>query len=194
MWRTSNLQMYIYKLKTFYYKYGFIPNFDTLANLFWLSSKASIFKIFVQIEELGLITKEWKKFVPTKRFHSIPMFESIKAGFPSPANEENKYEIDLQSYLVPNPMETIFLKVKWDSMIDEGILDQDIVIVNKWLKAKMWDIIVAVVDNEYTMKYLMKDEKWKLYLKAANSKYPDIYPEQQLEIFGVVIGSFRKFK
>ncbi|MFZ5341559.1 MAG: LexA family protein [Patescibacteria group bacterium] len=47
--------------------------------------------------------------------------------------------------------------------------------------------MVAIVDNEYTLKYLMKDKSGKYYLKAANSKYKDIYPENELEVFGVVV-------
>ena len=77
-------------------------------------------------------------------------------------------------------------------MVDAGILPNDIIIVEKWAKHLEWQIVVAVVDGDYTVKYLAKNMQW-YYLKAANSAYPDIIPQDKLEIFGVVVGSFRTY-
>lgn len=194
MWRKSNLSKYINILKSFYYKESFIPSFAWALGLFWLSSKASVHKIFKKLLDLWYLKRNWDKFIAWEALLSIPMFESISAWFPSPGSEENKFDINIQDYLIQKPNSTILLRVKWDSMIDEWIKQGDLVIVDKSLQAKVNDIVIAVVDWDYTMKYFSKDAKWRICLKAANSKYKDIYPREELEIFGVVSGVVRKYR
>lgn len=123
----------------------------------------------------------------------IPFYESIQAWFPSPAMDQLKQDMRLDEYLINTPNQTIFIKVAWDSMIDAGIHPWDGVVVEKGSKVEEWDIVVAVVDTEYTLKYYFK-EAGKPYLAPANKKYENIYPSESLEIFGVVVGVFRKIK
>lgn len=78
-------------------------------------------------------------------------------------------------------------------MQDAGILEGDIVIVHTSKKAKIWDIVIAIVDEEYTVKYLEKDTTGVYYLKPGNENYDDIYPEEEMKIFGVVVGVCRKY-
>ena len=85
------------------------------------------------------------------------------------------------------------IKVSGDSMIEAGIHTGDIVIVDKGMNPKVDDIVVAEVDREFTLKYLKKDKRGH-YLHAANPKYPDFYPREELKIFGVVTGVIRKYK
>ncbi len=98
----------------------------------------------------------------------------------------------LEEYLIEKPIVTIFVKVKGMSMRDAGILDGDAVIVEKWRTVHEGDIVVAIVDNEYTLKYYHK-ENGKAYLAPANDEFENIYPTESLEIFGVVVWSFRKY-
>ena len=191
--RKSNLEDYIRKIKDYYYDTKIIPNFDTTLKLLNLTSKASIHKIFKKMIELWYLKKSWNKFFPWVKFLSIPMFESIKAWFPSNANEENRFDIDISDYLIDKPNSTILLKVKWDSMINEWIKSWDIVVVDKSINPKSGAIVIAIIDGEYTMKYLIKEKSWKVYLRSANPEYEDIYPKEQLEIFGVVTWVIRKY-
>ena len=78
-------------------------------------------------------------------------------------------------------------------MIEAWILDGDTLIVDRSLKHKVWDVIVAFIDMEYTVKYLEKNEGG-YYLRAGNPKYADIHPTQDLQVYGVVTGSFRKYR
>lgn len=78
-------------------------------------------------------------------------------------------------------------------MIDAGIHSDDIVDVEKRQNAKLGELVVAIVDNEFTLKRLDK-EKGKFVLKPENKAYPVIRPRGELEIFGVVVGQFRKYK
>lgn len=185
---------YLEKLKQYFYKHGILPNFDTVKDLLALKSKGSVTKFFNKLLEKGLLTKDWNKYFPTEKFLSIPMFESVKAWFPSPASDDMRYDLNIHNFLVKNPNSTILLRVKGDSMIWEWIWEWDIVVVDKSLKYKVWDIVIAIVDWEFTMKFLMKDAWWKAYLKAANNNYDDIYPREQLEIFWVVVWAFRKYR
>lgn len=77
-------------------------------------------------------------------------------------------------------------------MIDAGILDGDTVVVEKRAAASVGDIVVAIVDNEFTLKRLRR-EKGRPVLRPANKAYAVIRPKENLEIFGVVTGLFRKY-
>lgn len=124
---------------------------------------------------------------------SLPFFESVRAGIPSAATDEIADQIHIESYLVDHPITTVLLSVKWDSMVYAWLQEWDILVVDKAKQARWWDIVIAIVDQEYTVKYLEKDNDWRRYLKPWNDNYANIYPEEELEIFGVVTGSFRKY-
>jgi len=121
----------------------------------------------------------------------FPFYESIQAWFPSPATDDIKQDTSLEEYLINSPNSTIFVKVVGDSMKDAGILTGDGVIVEKWRKVEEGDIVIAVVDSEYTLKYY-RTNNGSPYLAPANTAYENIYPDESLEIFGVVVGVFRK--
>ena len=88
---------------------------------------------------------------------SIPLLnEEISAGFPSPADDYIEDRIDLNEHLIANPFSTFFLKVTGTSMINSGIHDKDLIIVDKSLIAKPGNIVIAMVDGEFTIKRLSK--------------------------------------
>ena len=194
MARPDRTKIYLDRLREYYLKSKKIPNFRDLKEVLWVQSTGSVTRFFKKLTDEWFFEKEWHSFIPQAKFLNIPVYESIQAGFASPATEENNFDIDLENYIMEHPNTSILVKVKWDSMQDAGILEWDIVIVDKSLKAQIWDIIVAIVDHEYTLKFLKKDKKWKFYLHPANNNYPDIYPENQLEIFWVVVSVVRKIR
>ena len=108
----------------------------------------------------------------TKRFRIPLLNDSVSAGFPSPADDYTEENIDLNEHLISNPFSTFFLRVKGDSMINAGIKDKDLIIVDKSLIAKPGNIVIAMIDGEFTIKRLsIKNDE--LYLKAENHNYPD---------------------
>lgn len=139
------------------------------------------------------MTKDDRQYYPTDLLMALPFFHSVQAGFPSMTQDEATYDLNVHSYLIEKPNKTVLISVMGDSMIDAGIHQWDVVIVERETPAREGEMVVAIVDDEYTVKYLHKDKWWNPYLKAANSDYPDIIPEEKLEIFGVVVGSFRKY-
>lgn len=86
-----------------------------------------------------------------------------------------------------------FFKVTGSSMKDAGIFDGDIAIVEKDKKANVGDIVIAMVDGKYTIRFLEADEEGKYYLRPANKKYKPIRSDN-LKVFGVVISVFRNLK
>jgi repressor LexA len=87
----------------------------------------------------------------------------------------------------------VLITVKGDSMIDAGIHPRDVVVVEKRVAANVGDIVVAIIDNEFTLKRLDR-EKGRIVLWPENKAYPVIRPKGDAEIFGVVVGLFRKYR
>lgn len=116
------------------------------------------------------------------RLTTVPLFGSVRAGNPSDINEDKIDDISLESYLIDDPRETIFVNVKGDSMIEAGIHEGDTLIVDKAKKPRLGDIVIAVVDGEFTVKYLAEDAQKQFVLDPANSAYQRIVPENELEL------------
>ena len=130
----------------------------------------------------------------TKRFRIPLLNDSVSAGFPSPADDYTEENIDLNEHLISNPFSTFFLRVKGDSMINAGIKDKDLIIVDKSLTARPGNIIIAMIDGEFTIKRLSIKNN-ELYLKAENHNYPDFRFKNHIDvqIWGVVIYSIHSY-
>ena len=118
----------------------------------------------------------------------------ISAGFPSPAADYAEEGLDLNDYLVQNKPATFMFTVQGDSMMGAGICDADKVVVDKALKPKHKDIVVAVVNGEYTIKRLYQS-RGRVELQPENASYePITFTEgSELQIWGVVVGVVRKY-
>ena len=134
-------------------------------------------------------------FDSTNKKLRIPLLnDSVSAGFPSPADDYTEENIDLNEHLISNPFSTFFLRVKGDSMINAGIKDKDLIIVDKSLIDKPGNIVIAMIDGEFTIKRLsIKNDE--LYLKAENHNYPDFSFTNHIDvqIWGVVIYSIHSY-
>jgi DNA polymerase V len=120
--------------------------------------------------------------------YAIPvMSHRVAAGFPSPADDYIEHGIDLNEHLILHREATFILRVSGTSMIGAGIYDGDEIIVDRAIDPKDNHIVVAVVDNQLTVKRLRKSDK-TVRLVAENPEYPDILiqPDEELLIWGVV--------
>lgn len=116
-----------------------------------------------------------------------PLFaDLVPCGFPSPAQDYVEQRIDLNELLVRHPSATYFVKAAGDSMIDAGIGDGDLLVVDSTYRATHGDIVIAAVDGEFTVKQLQL--RPVVQLNPMNSAYSPIRisPEETLDIFGVV--------
>ena len=133
------------------------------------------------------------KFVK-KRKNKLPLFTChISAGFPSPADDHLAAKLDLNEYLIKNPSASFFLKVSGDSMLNAGIHDGDILLVDRSIEVKNGKIVIAAVDGSLTVKRLIEKGSKKI-LQAENKEYRDIEisEEQELVIWGVVTNVIHK--
>lgn len=125
----------------------------------------------------------------------IPLIESpIKAGFPSPANDYIEAELDFNTFLVKNRPATYALRVQGDSMINAGIFNGDILIIDRSITPKSNDIIIASLDNEFTVKrYIIENKKFFLY--PENPEYPviEITKDSNFQIWGIVTFTIHRF-
>lgn len=117
----------------------------------------------------------------------------ISAGFPSPAADYEDRSLDIHEYLVRNPVSTFFFSVEGDSMQAAEIFDGDILVVDKSIRPRHGQIVVAFVDGQRLVKRLYR-RNGRVALLAENPQYPplEIREDQELLIWGVVVGSFKR--
>jgi DNA polymerase V len=120
--------------------------------------------------------------------------EKVPAGFPSPADDFIEKSLDLNHHLVQNPVATFFVRISGDSMKDAGILDGDIIVVDRSINARHNKIVVAAIDGELLVKRFIR-KGTSIILKSENKKFKEleIKDEQDLVIWGVVTSAIHSF-
>lgn len=182
------------KLVSFYKSTGRMPSYSEMAKLYDFKSKNAAYSLASNFINQGVLRKDPKGFlIPGEQFNGIQILGTVQAGFPAFASEEKGEHLSLDEWLVNEQDSTYLLKVSGDSMIDAGILEGDYVIVERTQNFSAGDIVIAEVDDDWTMKYLRIKNK-KYYLEAANDKYPDIHPQCELKIHAVVRSLVRKYE
>lgn len=125
----------------------------------------------------------------------LPLFDvGISAGFPSPADDFIELTIDLNKYLIKHKDTTFFAKVKGNSMVNAGIFDGDLLVIDKSLEPTNGKIAICQIDGEFTVKRILI-EKEVIWLIAENEAYEPIKvtPENEFMIWGIVIHSIKSF-
>ena len=185
---------YLLKLQDYYAKHRVMPSYATLGELVGLSSKASVAELVLRLKAERLVeSTPDRRLKPGKRLFERSLEESVHAGMPHPAFDSRPDSVSIDDYLVYHPSKTTLITVKGDSMINAGIHDGDIVVVEKRATANVNDLVVAIVEGEFTLKRLGR-EKGRMVLIPENKAYPVIRPKEDLEIFGVVVGQFRRYR
>lgn len=189
-------------IREFQRKKGYSPSLSDLAIAFGVRSKNAIAKVvnalvresFLEKDPKGrikIIEREEESVAAAPRL-VLPLFGPISAGFAAPAEEQAEELVTLEDYLVRNRSNTFLLRVRGDSMINAGIQEGDLVLVERGVSPKVSDIVVGVLDGEFTLKRLKRD-KGKFYLQAENDAYPDLFALEELQVAGVVRGVVRKY-
>jgi len=189
----ENDTAYLAKLQDYFADHSVLPPYSTIVGLLGFKSKSPVAALVARLKLQGYLesTPE-KRLKPGRRFFERPIFDSVRAGTPSPAGDSRYDTLTIDEYLVSHPSSTVLVTVKGDSMIDAGIMPGDTVVVEKRGPANVGDMVIAIVDNEFTLKTLGR-EKGRFVLIPANPAYPVIRPQGELEIFGIVVGQFRKY-
>lgn len=186
---------YLGKLQDYYADYRNIPSYSAIGELLGMASKSAVSALVKRLTLAGFIeVTPDKRLAPTKRFFERELADfNIPAGLPAAANDAMSEAISLDEYLMPRPSASILVKIRGDSMMNAGIYDGDIAVVEKRHAALVGDFVIAIVDNEYTLKELGKD-KQGYFLIPHNTDFSIIRPESSLEIFGVMVGLIRKYR
>lgn len=189
----ENDAAYLARLRDYFADNSVLPPYSTIMRLLGFRSKSPVAALVARLKLQGYLefTPE-KRLRPGRRFFERPVFDSVRAGAPGPAEDARYDTLAIDEYLVNHPSSTVLVTVKGDSMIDAGILPGDTVVVEKRGLANVGDMVIAIVDNEFTLKTLGR-EKDRFVLIPANPAYPVIRPKGDLEIFGIVVGQFRKY-
>ena len=128
----------------------------------------------------------------------LQLAPSIRAGFPSPAEDYLNDSLDFNRDLINHPEATFYGRVEGDSMIGLGINDGDIAVIDRSVEAKHGDIVVAFINNEFNIKLLDLTHKKEGYieLRSANPKFPTfrINEDDKFEVWGVVIYTIKKWQ
>lgn len=124
----------------------------------------------------------------TKRELNLPLAESAcPAGFPSPAEDHMEQRLDLNDHLIDHPAATYFVRVSGESMVDAGIHDGDLLVVDRAEEPTDGDVVVAALDGQLTVKRLQVEPQ-ALVLRSENDDYEPIRVSREAEfrIWGVV--------
>ena len=182
-------------------QYGYPPTYQQLCNILGISSKNGIKKHIDALVSKGYLEKdssprglrivsdEYRPGISEE--NSVPLIGHIAAGFPILAEENVERYVPVPRHLIKSEGRYYALRVRGDSMINAGILDDDLVIVKAADMATNNDIVVALIDGEVTVKRLIHEDNLN-YLRAENPAYADIYPLESFAIQGKVVGLIRE--
>ena len=186
---------YLDRLRDYYADARRIPSHQRIAELMGFASKTAAKKLLERLEKVGFVerTPDDDAWIPAPRFFERTLAETpVRAGGPDVIEGLQGELFLVDQYLVRQPSRTVMVPVKGDSMMDAGIQEGDVVVVERAKAARAGDFVIAIVDNEFTLKELIL-EKGRFALKPHNPAYPIIRPQEQLEIFGVVTGLMRRY-
>jgi len=181
-------------------RYGYAPTLEEIGEQFRLSSLATVHKHLTNLEDKGLIRRKWNfsraiELVPRQTkvgAIELPLLGYVAAGAPIEPLE------NAESFVVPEEFvrrqTTFALRVKGDSMIEDGIRDGDYIVVEERQNAQNGETVVALVNGEATVKKFYRDRGGKVRLMPANERLaPIIANAPAVTIRGVVVAVMRKY-
>lgn len=182
---------------------GYPPTLQELADELGVRSKNAVLKHLAALEKKGYIGKreggaargirilESMGFLDNPNENSVPLVGSVTAGSPLLAEENVERFLTVPRYLLPAKGEYFALRVQGDSMINAGIYEGDLVVVQSTNYAKNGDIVVALIGNETTVKRFMQQNNLR-FLRPENPRYSDIHPRKEWSIQGRVVALIRE--
>lgn len=181
------------KLKENYGSFA-LESYEKIKNDLGYKSKNSIKQYIEILKSKNLILSNKGKLYINQEVFKAPLMSSyVRAGFASVMDDKIEKRISMDEMLNINSPSTFVFSVSGNSMCEAGIFDGDYVVIKKQPEAKTGDIVLAIVDNEFTLKTYKKD-KQGAYLQPENKDFPIIRPKNSLLIFGVALGIVRKIK
>jgi repressor LexA len=181
--------------------HGYAPTLEEIGAHFGLSSLATVHKHLTNLETKGVITRKWNLSraieipPPQKVVESVelPLLGRVAAGAPIEAIETDD-TITVPTEFVPRAHAAFALRVKGESMIEEGILDGDYIVIEQRPTAESGETVVALINGEATVKKFFPERGGRIRLQPANAQMqPIIARGKDVEIRGVVVAVLRKY-
>src|SRR3989454_937038 len=178
---------------------GITPSTREIQSHFGFASQTSVMQYIAALERKGFLDRHARKaralITPAMkvRITDVPIYGQIPAGMSALTEQtiEGHVSLDTRSANISKNRSTFALRVHGDSMIGAHILDGDIVILEESKDVENGDIVAALIDGETTLKRYVV-EHGRPYLKAENSRYPNLIPARELKIQGVMVSLVRK--
>ena len=182
------------KISIFFNENKRMPTYEEMKELFDVASKNTVAYRVNKLLEEGFLFKEGSR-LSLAETGSVMRLGTVQAGFPTATEEDITSElVSLDDFLIERKRSTYMLEVMGESMMDAGILEGDLVLVERGKVPKRGDIVLALIDHEYTLKYL-ETEKGLPVLVPANKKFKKIYPNPNtLKIEAVLKAVIRKYR
>lgn len=182
------------KLSAFYIDHKRMPTYEEMKQLFNVASKNTVAYRINKLLEVGFLQKDGNKLMLAQT-GSVMRLGTVQAGFPTAAEEDVETEVmSLDEFLIDRKKSTYMMEVQGESMKDAGIIEGDLILVERGRTPRRGDIVLALVDNEYTLKYL-ETENGKPVLVPANKNFKKIYPNPNtLKIEAVLKAVIRKYR
>lgn len=183
------------RLRDHYARHGTMPSYAGIGEVVGFKAKNAAVKLAKRLTEQGFLkSAPGGRLAPTPRFFALPMVDAkVRAGEPEAIGEQLDAElVTLDGLLIRAPSKTVLVRVKGDSMVNAGIFDGDLAVVERSQTARSGEFVVAVIDEEFTLKELHSDGRRSM-LVPHNSKYSAIRPSHTLQIFGIVRGIVRRY-
>jgi repressor LexA len=188
-------------LENYIATHGYAPTLEEIGAHFGLSSLATVHKHLSNLERKGVINRKWNlsraiEIAPpqkTAQAVELPLLGRVAAGLPLEA-VETADTLAIPAGFVRQPHRAFALRVAGESMVGEGILDGDFIVVEKRPAADYGETVVAILNGEATVKKLYRERGGKVRLQPANPRLaPIVAKEKDLEIRGVVVAVLRKY-
>src|SRR5215472_12755449 len=187
---------------------GFTPTFREIAAHFRFSSpnaalchvqallaKGVLKSLPGRARALQVVNPNFPRDRRRTRVVSVPIYGSIPAGLPQDTAQEDEgcVLIDVETLGIKPTARTFGLKVRGDSMIGKSIIDGDVAIIEHGVQPRSGDVVAALIDGQVTLKTFVL-QRGKPFLRAENPRYPDLIPQEELQIQGVLVALIRKRK
>ena len=181
--------------------HGYAPTLEEIGEHFSLSSLATVHKHLSNLERKGVIARKWNlsraiEITPprkTSRAIDLPLLGRVAAGAPIEAIETDD-RLTIPENFVRRPHNAFALRVQGESMVGEGILDGDFIVVEKRPTADSGETVVAVINGEATVKKFHRERGGRIRLQPANPQMEPIFVrDKDVEVRGVVVAVLRKY-
>jgi repressor LexA len=201
MYLTKRQRQILDYIESFIDSYGYSPSFEEIAAYFGYSSLATVHEHLSNLEEKGLIRKNYNRSRSLEVVHSevaavaeeLPLLGTVAAGLPIEAVEQQE-TVTVPHDLLRNGRNYV-LRVRGQSMVDEQIRDGDYIIVNSRQTAENGEMVVALIGGDSaTVKKLFRENDGRIRLQPANPTMPPLYYDaEQVEVQGIVVAVIRKY-